>query len=83
VSETAFNGTLISDTVLKLWLSKTFRSLDLGDRFRQTKVFDSPSIAVNQTDEPVQACPPSAMYRFRKFARRNKAAVHPVCGLAV
>jgi WD40 repeat protein/serine/threonine protein kinase len=26
-------------------------------------------------DEPVQACPPSAMYRFRKFARRNKAAV--------
>ena len=25
-------------------------------------------------DEPVQACPPSAMYRFRKFARRNKAA---------
>ena len=26
-------------------------------------------------DEPVQACPPSALYRFRKFARRNKAAV--------
>lgn len=26
-------------------------------------------------DETVQACPPSAMYRFRKFARRNKAAV--------
>src|SRR3972149_6009848 len=25
-------------------------------------------------DEPVQACPPSAWYRFRKFARRNKAA---------
>jgi tetratricopeptide (TPR) repeat protein len=24
-------------------------------------------------DEPVQACPPSKMYRFRKFARRNKA----------
>jgi serine/threonine protein kinase/Flp pilus assembly protein TadD len=24
-------------------------------------------------DEPVQACPPSMMYRFRKFARRNKA----------
>jgi tetratricopeptide (TPR) repeat protein len=23
-------------------------------------------------DEPVQACPPSALYRFRKFARRNK-----------
>ena len=24
-------------------------------------------------DEPVQACPPSAWYRFRKFARRRKA----------
>ncbi|MBI3863192.1 MAG: tetratricopeptide repeat protein [Planctomycetia bacterium] len=24
-------------------------------------------------DEPVEACPPSAAYRFRKFARRNKA----------
>jgi serine/threonine protein kinase len=23
-------------------------------------------------DEPVEACPPSALYRFRKFARRNK-----------
>ncbi|HEX5103446.1 MAG TPA: serine/threonine-protein kinase, partial [Pirellulaceae bacterium] len=26
-------------------------------------------------DEPVQACPPSAWYRFRKFARRNRRAV--------
>jgi tetratricopeptide (TPR) repeat protein len=26
-------------------------------------------------DEPVQACPPSAWYRFRKFARRNRTAV--------
>jgi serine/threonine protein kinase len=24
-------------------------------------------------DEPVQACPPSTSYRFRKFARRNKS----------
>jgi serine/threonine protein kinase len=23
-------------------------------------------------DEPVEACPPSALYRFRKFARRNR-----------
>jgi len=27
------------------------------------------------TDEPVQACPPSALYRFRKFARRNRTAL--------
>ena len=26
-------------------------------------------------DEPVHACPPSAWYRFRKFARRNKNAI--------
>jgi serine/threonine protein kinase len=26
-------------------------------------------------DEPVQACPASASYRFRKFARRNRAAL--------
>ena len=25
-------------------------------------------------DEPVQACPPSAGYRLRKFARRNRRA---------
>ena len=36
-------------------------------------------------DEPVQACPPSAAYRFRKFARRNKAslAVGLALGIAV
>src|SRR5207253_552453 len=26
-------------------------------------------------DEPVQACPPSTWYRFRKFARRNRRAL--------
>jgi serine/threonine protein kinase/tetratricopeptide (TPR) repeat protein len=26
-------------------------------------------------DEPVTACPPSVIYRFRKFSRRNKAAL--------
>ncbi|MGD9855490.1 MAG: protein kinase, partial [Planctomycetaceae bacterium] len=26
-------------------------------------------------DEPVLACPPSAVYRFRKFARRNKSVL--------
>ena len=26
-------------------------------------------------DEPVEACPPSAAYRFRKFARRNRVAL--------
>ncbi|NQU24234.1 MAG: protein kinase [Candidatus Nealsonbacteria bacterium] len=29
-------------------------------------------------DEPVEACPPSATYRFRKFVRRNKTALSMV-----
>jgi tetratricopeptide (TPR) repeat protein/serine/threonine protein kinase len=33
-------------------------------------------------DEPVQACPPSAWYRLRKFMRRNRTAL-AVTGLAV
>jgi tetratricopeptide (TPR) repeat protein len=34
-------------------------------------------------DEPVQACPPSAAYRFRKFARRNKRALATAALLGV
>jgi serine/threonine protein kinase/tetratricopeptide (TPR) repeat protein len=42
------------------------------------------------SDEPVLACPPSPVYRFRKFARRNKAVLAAatvvglllVCGVA-
>jgi eukaryotic-like serine/threonine-protein kinase len=34
-------------------------------------------------NEPVQACPPSAVYRFRKFVRRNRASLAPAAaGLA-
>jgi WD40 repeat protein/serine/threonine protein kinase len=33
-------------------------------------------------DEPVQACPPSAWYRFRKLARRNKGAFAAVAVVA-
>jgi serine/threonine protein kinase/tetratricopeptide (TPR) repeat protein len=32
-------------------------------------------------DEPVQACPPSAWYRVRKFVRRSKAPVLAVAGV--
>src|SRR5438132_2646279 len=33
-------------------------------------------------DEPVQACPPSAGYRLRKFARRNKGPMAAALALA-
>jgi WD40 repeat protein/serine/threonine protein kinase len=34
-------------------------------------------------DEPVQACPPSPWYRFRKFARRNKASLATALGVSL
>ena len=34
-------------------------------------------------DEPVRACPPSALYRFRKFARRNKTLLTVATMIAV
>jgi serine/threonine protein kinase/WD40 repeat protein/tetratricopeptide (TPR) repeat protein len=34
-------------------------------------------------DEPVEACPPSALYRLRKLVRRNRAAVVAAALLAV
>jgi WD40 repeat protein len=34
-------------------------------------------------DEPVEACPPSAWYRFRKFARRRKATLAAAAGIAL
>ena len=47
------------------------------DRNRRYETANSLAADIERylNDEPVQACPPSAMYRFRKFARRNKAAV--------
>ena len=34
-------------------------------------------------DEPVEACPPSAWYRFRKFARRRKGVLMAVSGVVL
>jgi len=52
------------------------RSLD-KDRHRryQTALALAEDIQCYLTDQPVTACPPSALYRFRKFARRNKGGV--------
>jgi eukaryotic-like serine/threonine-protein kinase len=35
------------------------------------------------TDQPVEACPPSASYRFRKFARRNRSSLATVALVAL
>src|SRR5262249_2855386 len=47
------------------------------DRSRRYETANSFAMDVQRylADEPVQACPPSAMYRLRKFVRRNKGPV--------
>ena len=47
------------------------------DRNRRYETANGLALDVQRylADEPVQACPPSAGYRLRKFARRNKAAL--------
>ena len=52
------------------------------DRARRYETASAFAVDVQRylSDEPVQACPPSGWYRFRKFARRNRRAV---AGLAL
>jgi eukaryotic-like serine/threonine-protein kinase len=47
------------------------------DRTRRYETANGLAMDVQRylADEPVEACPPSAPYRFRKFARRNKAGL--------
>jgi WD40 repeat protein/serine/threonine protein kinase len=74
-------------------LSKLFRSeLDWivmkaleKDRNRRYETASGLAADVQRylNDEAVQACPPSAWYRFRKFARRNKAALATLSVMAL
>ncbi|HMF11374.1 MAG TPA: hypothetical protein VKE94_03685, partial [Gemmataceae bacterium] len=50
------------------------------DRNRRYETANSFALDVQRylADEPVQACPPSAWYRLRKFTQRNKAPVMTV-----
>jgi WD40 repeat protein/serine/threonine protein kinase len=58
------------------------------DRTRRYETAESFALDVTRylNDEPVEACPPSAIYRFHKFARRNRASLlvisAVVCSLA-
>jgi len=47
------------------------------DRSRRYETANSLAMDVQRylQDQPIEACPPSAVYRFRKFARRNRAAL--------
>src|SRR5207302_9269100 len=53
------------------WIVMKTLEKDRNRRYETAKDFAA-DVQRYLNDEPVQACPPSAAYRFRKFARRNK-----------
>jgi tetratricopeptide (TPR) repeat protein len=56
------------------WIVMKPLEKDRNRRYETAKDFAA-DVQRYLNDESVQACPPSAWYRFRKFARRNKAAL--------
>ncbi len=56
------------------WIVMKTLEKDRNRRYETAKDFAT-DVQRYLDDEPVQACPPSVGYRFRKFARRNKAAL--------
>ncbi len=56
------------------WIVMKCLEKDRNRRYETASAFAA-DVQRYLNDEPVQACPPSAWYRFRKFARRNKAAM--------
>src|SRR5262249_36949273 len=56
------------------WIVLKCLEKDRGRRY-QTASALAADIERYLQDQPVEACPPSAVYRFRKFARRHKTAL--------
>jgi serine/threonine protein kinase/tetratricopeptide (TPR) repeat protein len=56
------------------WIVMKALEKDRSRRYETASAFAA-DVQRYLSDEPVQACPPSAGYRFRKFARRNRAAL--------
>jgi serine/threonine protein kinase len=62
------------------WIAMKCLEKDRNRRYETANAF-AEDLQRYLADEPVRACPPSAAYRFRKFARRNKAPL--LVGLAL
>src|SRR5438876_122517 len=62
------------------WIVMKTLEKDRNRRYETAKDFAA-DVQRYLSDEPVQACPPSAWYRLRKFARRNERPV--AAGLAL
>jgi serine/threonine protein kinase/Tfp pilus assembly protein PilF len=56
------------------WIVMKALEKDRGRRYETVSALAA-DVRRYLSDEPVQACPPSAGYRFGKFARRNKVAL--------
>jgi WD40 repeat protein/serine/threonine protein kinase len=64
------------------WIVMKALEKDRNRRYETASAFAA-DVERYLADEPIQACPPSAWYRFRKFARRNKAVLTTATALAV
>jgi serine/threonine protein kinase/tetratricopeptide (TPR) repeat protein len=66
------------------WVVMKALEKDRGRRYETASAFAA-DLQRYLSDEPVQACPPSRWYRFRKFARRNRRglAMAAVMALAI
>jgi WD40 repeat protein/serine/threonine protein kinase len=66
------------------WIVMKALDKDRNRRYEMASAFAA-DVQRYLDDEPVQACPPSRWYRFRKFARRNKTvlATATAVGLAM
>src|SRR5262249_31626149 len=56
------------------WIVMKALEKDRNRRYETVSAFAA-DVQRYLNDEPVLACPPSAWYKFRKFARRNKRAL--------
>jgi WD40 repeat protein/serine/threonine protein kinase len=64
------------------WIVMKALEKDRNRRYETASAFAA-DVQCYLHDEPVQACPPSAVYRFRKFARRNKAALMTAAAIII
>jgi serine/threonine protein kinase/lipopolysaccharide biosynthesis regulator YciM len=64
------------------WVVMKALEKDRNRRYESASAFAA-DVQRYLNDEPVQACPPSAWYRFRKFARRHKAGLAAAGAAAV
>src|SRR5262249_48932094 len=64
------------------WIVMKALEKDRNRRYETASAFAA-DVQRYLADEPVQACPPSAWYRFPKFARRNRAAVLATAGALI